>query len=136
MCSLENQLLITIYLIGNTAWHDTDYTTRRKLERTNASGFRIVDIGGWNAMNLIKLILTLLGLIFGVMLFFWLFGIITSLLWYGFWIAVIAAVGYGGYKLFKKAETKALESEKYSGIGSSYDINMSWDEYERKYLKK
>src|SRR5213080_9095 len=71
MCSLENQLLITIYLIGNTAWHDTDYTTRRKLERTNASGFRIVDIGGWNAMNLIKLILTLLGLIFGVMLFVW-----------------------------------------------------------------
>jgi hypothetical protein len=70
------------------------------------------------------------------MLFFWLFGIITSLIWYGFWIGVIAAVGYGGYKLFKKAEAKALESEKYSGLGTGYDINMSWDEYERKYLKK
>ena len=87
-------------------------------------------------MNFIKLILTLLGLIFGVMLFFWLFGVITSLLWYGFWIAVIAAVGYGGYRLFQKIERKALGSEKYSGLGSSYDINMSWDEYERKYLKK
>jgi hypothetical protein len=87
-------------------------------------------------MNFIKLILTLLGLIFGVMLFFWLFGLITSLIWYGFWIAVIAGVGYGGYRLFTKVERKALEAEKYSGLGANYDVNMSWDDYERKYLKK
>jgi len=87
-------------------------------------------------MNFIKLILAILGVIFGVMLFFWLFGLITSLLWYGFWIGLIAAVGYGGYKLFTKAERKALEAEKYSGLGGSYDVNMSWDDYERKYLKK
>ena len=60
-------------------------------------------------MNFIKLILTVLGLIFGVMLFFW---------------------------LFQKVERKALEAEKHSGLGSSYDVNMSWDDYERKYLKK
>ena len=87
-------------------------------------------------MNFLKLILTVLGLIFGVMLFFWLFGLVTSLLWYGFWIAVIAGIGYGGYRLFQKVERKALEAEKHSGLGSSYDINMSWDDYERKYLKK
>ena len=87
-------------------------------------------------MNFIKLILALLGIIFGVMLFFWLFGLITSLLWYGFWISMLAAVGYGGYKLFTKIERKALEAEKHSGLGSGYDVNMSWDEYERKYLKK
>ena len=87
-------------------------------------------------MNLIKLVLVFLGLIFVVMLFFWLFGLITSLLWYGFWVALIAAAGYGGYRLFLKAERKALEGEKHSGLGSGYDINMSWDEYERKYLKK
>ena len=57
-------------------------------------------------MNFIKFILAILGLIFGVMLFFWLFGLITSLIWYGFWIGLLAAVGYGGYKLFKKAENK------------------------------
>jgi hypothetical protein len=87
-------------------------------------------------MNFIKFILAILGLIFGAILFFWLLGVVSSLLWYGFWIAVIAAVGYGGYKLFQKAERKALEAEKYSGLGTTYDINMSWDEYERKYLKK
>jgi len=48
----------------------------------------------------------------------------------------LAAVGYGGYKLFTKIERKALEAEKHSGLGSGYDVNMSWDEYERKYLKK
>jgi len=69
-------------------------------------------------MNFIKLILALLGIIFGVMLFFWLFGLITSLLWYGFWIGMLAAVGYGGYKLFTKIERKALEAEKHSGLGS------------------
>ena len=87
-------------------------------------------------MGFIKLILTILGVIFGVMLFFWLFGLITSLLWYGFWIGLLAAVGYGGYKLFQKVERKALAAEKHSGLGSSYDVNLSWDEYERKYLKK
>jgi hypothetical protein len=87
-------------------------------------------------MNFIKLILTLLGIIFGVMLFFWLFGVITSLLWYGFWIGLIAAVGYGGYKLFQTAERKALNAERHSGLSGSRDINMSWDDYERKYLKK
>src|SRR5215468_2504907 len=70
------------------------------LHEQSAEKTRIVDIGGLNAMNFIKLILMFLGLIFGVMLFFWLFGLVTSLIWYGFWIAVIAAVGYGGYKLF------------------------------------
>ena len=87
-------------------------------------------------MNFIKLILTVLGLIFGVMLFFWLFGLVTSLLWYGFWIAVIAGIGYGGYRLFQKVERKALEAEKHSGLGSSYDIKMSCDYYERMYVNK
>ena len=42
-------------------------------------------------MKLIKLVMAVLGLIFGVMLFFWLFGLVTSLLWYGFVLAVIGA---------------------------------------------
>jgi 4-hydroxybenzoate polyprenyltransferase len=87
-------------------------------------------------MSFIKFLLWTLGIIFGVFLFFWLIGIVSSLLWYGFWIGLLVAAGYGGYKLFQKAERKALEAEKHSGLGGSYDINMSWDEYERKYLKK
>ena len=87
-------------------------------------------------MSFIKFLLWTLGIIFGVFLFFWVLGIVSSVLWYGFWIGLLAAAGYGGYKLFLKAERKALEAEKHSGLGAGYDVNMSWDEYERKYLKK
>lgn len=87
-------------------------------------------------MNFIKIILAILGLIFGVMLFFWVFGLITSLLWYGFWIGLLAAAGYGGYKLFKKAETKYVGSGPANDLIDSRDYNMSWEEYERKYLSK
>ena len=87
-------------------------------------------------MNFIKLIVAVLGLIFGVMLFFWLFGVITSLLWYGFWIGLLAAAGYGGYKLFKKAENKYVGSGAAGGYIEDRDFNMSWEEYDRKYLKK
>ena len=86
-------------------------------------------------MNFIKLVLMVLGLMFGVMLFFWLVGIVSTLLWYGVWIGLLAAVGYGGYKLFRKAE------DRYVGPGSTNyledrDFSLSWEEYDRKYLKK
>jgi hypothetical protein len=86
--------------------------------------------------NFIKFILAVLGLIFGVMLFFWLFGLITSLLWYGIWIGLLAAVGYGGYKLFKKVENKYVGSGSTAGYIDDRDFNLSWEEYDRKYLKK
>ena len=86
-------------------------------------------------MKLIKFILAMLGLIFGVMMFFWLFGLVTTLLWYGVMFGLIAAVGYGGYKLFVRTE------QKYVGGGAGgylddRDYSLSWEEYDRKYLKK
>ena len=87
-------------------------------------------------MNIIKIILAILGLIFGVIVAFWLVGIVYSLLWYVFWIGIIGAAGYGGYKLFKKAESKALGGGSVNGIGEARDFDMSWEEYERKYLTK
>jgi len=88
-------------------------------------------------MKFIKLVLAILGLIFGVMLFFWMFGLITSLIWYAFWIGMLAAVGYGGYKLFKKAENKYVGAGSTSGyIDEQRDYTLSWEEYDRKYLKK
>ncbi len=86
-------------------------------------------------MKFIKLLIAILGLIFGVMLFFWLFGLVTSLLWYGVVFGVIAAIGYSGYKLFRKAE------DKYVGAGTTdyldtRDFDTSWDEYKQKYLSK
>ncbi|MGH9819095.1 MAG: hypothetical protein ACRD43_02905 [Pyrinomonadaceae bacterium] len=87
-------------------------------------------------MNIIKVILAILGLIFGVMLFFWLFGLITSLLWYAFWIGLIAAGGYGVYRLFRKAETKYLGSGSAGGYIEDRETNLSWEDYDRKYLHK
>ncbi len=87
-------------------------------------------------MNFIKVIVAILGLVFGVMLFFWVFGLITSLLWYGFWIGLLAAAGYGGYKLFKKAETKYVGSGSPVGYIDERDYSLDCEEYDRKYLKK
>jgi hypothetical protein len=87
-------------------------------------------------MNIIKLILAAIGLVFVGMLLLWAIGFIGSLLWYLFWIGVLGAIGYGGYRLFRKIEDKALGSGSARGIDSGADIPMSWDEYDRKYLHK
>ena len=87
-------------------------------------------------MKLIKLILAILGLIFGVMLFFWLFGLVSTLLWYGVVFGLLAAVGYGGYKLFRRAEDKYVTGGSTSGYIEDRDFNLSWEEYDRKYLNK
>lgn len=87
-------------------------------------------------MNFIKVILAILGLIFGVMLFFWLFGLVTSLVWYGLVFGVIAAIGYSGYKLFRKAETKFVGPGSNNDYLEARDYHTSWDEYKQKYLSK
>ena len=87
-------------------------------------------------MNFIKFILAVLGLLFGVMLVFWLIGVVSSLLWYGFWIGLIAAIGYGGYKLFTKAEQKLVGPGSARDELADRDYSLSWEEYDRKYLKK
>ena len=87
-------------------------------------------------MNIIKFILGALGLIFGVLVLMWVLGFVWSILWYLIVFGVLGAVRYGGYKLFRKIEDKALGSDPHAGLPGGMDINMSWDEYERKYLRK
>lgn len=87
-------------------------------------------------MNFIKIILAILGLIFGVMLFFWVVGLVSTLLWYGVVFGLLAAVGYGGYRMFKKAEDKYVGSGSIAGYIDERDYSLSWEEYDRKYLKK
>ena len=87
-------------------------------------------------MNIIKIILALLGLVVGVMLLFWVIGIVSALLWYGVVIGLIAAVGYGGYKMFRKAEDKYVGAGSTLGQIDARDTNLSWEDYERKYLNK
>jgi hypothetical protein len=87
-------------------------------------------------MNFIKIILAILGVIFGVILVLWGLSFVYSVIWYLFWIGIIAAVGVGGYRLFRKLEDKALGAGSPHDLTDGRDINMSWDEYERKYLRK
>jgi hypothetical protein len=86
-------------------------------------------------MNIIKFILGVIGLIFVGMVLLWVLGFLSSLLWYLFWIGLLGAIGYGGYRLFLKAEAKALGSERRTGLDPA-DIQMTWDEYDKKYLRK
>lgn len=86
-------------------------------------------------MNILKFILGAIGLVFVGMLLLWVLGFIGSILWYVFWIGLLGLIGYGGYRLFRKMEDKALGSGSHTGIGTG-DINMSWDEYDKKYLHK
>ena len=87
-------------------------------------------------MNIIKLILGAIGLVFVGMLLLWVLGWIGSILSLVFWVGLIGLIGYGGYRLFCKMEDKALGAGNSAGIGSGTDINMSWDEYDKKYLHK
>lgn len=86
-------------------------------------------------MNILKLLLAIIGIALGIYFVFWLLGLVGWLLWYGAMIALVGGVMYGGYRLFKRAE------DKYVGAGSAKgelerDYQMSWDEYEKKYLHK
>jgi hypothetical protein len=86
-------------------------------------------------MNIIKFILAVLGIFFAGMVVLWLLGFISTILWYVFWIGLLGGIAYGGYRLFKKIEQKALGSDPHAGLGRG-DIQMSWDEYDKKYLRK
>jgi len=87
-------------------------------------------------MNIIKLILAAIGAVVGIFVALWVLGFVWSLLWYIVVFGLIGAIGYGGYKLFLKAEAKALGADPHNGLGGRTDIDMSWDEYDKKYLHK
>ena len=87
-------------------------------------------------MNIIKLILGAIGLVFVGMILLWVLGWVGSLLSWAFWLGLFGLVGYAGYRLFLAAERKALGSDPHAGLGGTSDINMSWDEYDKKYLHK
>jgi hypothetical protein len=86
-------------------------------------------------MNFIKFILAIIGLILGAWVVLWVLGAVWSMLWYLVVFGLLAGVLYGGYRLFTTIEAKALGAERHSNL-TGVDVNMSWDEYERKYLKK
>ena len=87
-------------------------------------------------MSILKVLLAIIGVILGLYFVFWVLGILGSLLWYGVTLALVGGVVYGGYKLFRKAEDRYVGAGSAQGSLDSRDYQMSWDEYEKKYLHK
>jgi hypothetical protein len=88
-------------------------------------------------MDWIKIILAALGLFFAIAIIFWLVGIVTAILWYIFWIAVVGAIGYAGYKFLKKeGETPQLAEKPPIAISEMQNVDRELEEYKRKYLPK
>jgi len=89
-------------------------------------------------MKFIKFLLFLLAIGLGVWIFFGLIGLVSTLLWYVFWIALFGIGGYAGYKLFleKDTETPQLEEKKPVGISEMKNVDRELEEYRRKYLPK
>lgn len=86
-------------------------------------------------MQIVKVLLALVGVAVLGLAAFWLLGWVWSMLWYIVVLAIVGGVAIGGYKLFRKVEDKALGSDTYGNLDSA-DIQMSWDEYDKKYLHK
>ena len=87
-------------------------------------------------MNIIKIILAALGVIFGALVVLWVLGFVWSILWYLLFFGILGALGYGAYKMFRKAEDKFIGGGTAVGSIDARDSDLSWDEYERKYLRK
>lgn len=90
-------------------------------------------------MKIIKIILLLLAIGFGAYVLLWLFGIIASLLWYVFWIGLIAIGAGVGYKLFLSGgdeETPRLEEKKPTAISEMENAERTLEEYRKKYLNE
>jgi hypothetical protein len=89
-------------------------------------------------MDTLKIILAAIGVIAVVVIAIWLIGIISALLWFLLWAGLIAAVGYGGYKLlFAKDKSRAqLEEKTPIAIADLKDTDRALEEYKRKYLSE
>ena len=89
-------------------------------------------------MNFFKFMLILLGIGLGIWLLFWLFGIISAILWYLMWIGLIGLGGYVGYKMFLEKDDKPaqLEEKKPNAIAELQNLDRVLEEYKKKQIEK
>lgn len=87
-------------------------------------------------MDTIKIILAAIGVVAVIIVGIWLVGIISALFWFALWAGLIAAIGYGGYKLlFARQKTAPkLEEKSPIAIADLKDTDRALEEYKRKYL--
>lgn len=90
-------------------------------------------------MKILKLLILLAAIGLGAYVLLWIFGIIASLFWYGFWIALVAIGGTVGYRLFlkgDKTEKPQLQEKKPTAISELENADRALEEYKKKYLLK
>lgn len=87
-------------------------------------------------MNFVKFILGVLGFIFLILIATWLFGLVSSVLWYAVVFGLLGVVVWRGYKLFLKAEKKYVGEGASTTFIDDRDYDLTWDEYKKKYLPK
>lgn len=89
-------------------------------------------------MDTIKIILAVIGVIAVIIIGIWLIGIVSAILWFALWVGLIAAIGYGGYKLLvgRSKTDKILEEKTPIAIADLRDTDRALEEYKRKYLPK
>lgn len=90
-------------------------------------------------MKWLKFLLLLLAVGVGAYLLFYLIGFLYSILWYIFWIGLVAIGGTVGYKLFLSGggddEKPQLEEKKPTAISEFEETDRALEEMKRKYLK-
>lgn len=87
-------------------------------------------------MKILKLLLLLLALGLGAYVLLWIFGIIASLFWYIFWIALVAIGGAVGYKLFlsgDEGDVPKLNEKRPTAISEMENADRLLSEYRDKY---
>lgn len=90
-------------------------------------------------MKILKIIILLLALGLGAYILLWIFGIIASLFWWVFLIALVAIGGTVGYKLFLSGadeETPRLNEKRPTAISEIENTDRVLEEYREKYLSE
>lgn len=89
-------------------------------------------------MDIIKTILAIIGIIAVLIIGYWAIGFVFGLLWLLLWVGVVAAIGYGGYKLLfeKEKDTKQLEDKTPVAIADMQETDRALEEIRRKYLNE
>lgn len=87
-------------------------------------------------MDTIKFILIVIGLLAIGIVGYFLVGLVLGLLWYAIVLGLLGAVGYGGYKLFKKLDQPQLEGKQDVAIREMDNAERTLEEYKQKYLPK
>lgn len=90
-------------------------------------------------MKILKLIILFAAIGLGAYILLWLFGVIASLLWYAFWVALVLIGGAVGYKLFLSGgdeDTPKLPEKRPTAISELENADRALEEYRQKYLPK